>query len=76
MRDVHEEPRLHTLEVKDEDRVLANLFNNELDQLLLFINFMQMRSHILQLVGELKILTEKLQDIAHGLAQNSTPGTH
>ena len=57
-----------------ENRILADLFNKELDQILLFINFIQIRTHILELVNELKILTEKLHNIACGLEQKSMPG--
>ena len=69
------EPKLHIPEVKPEDRVPLEQFNNQLDQVLLLINYIQMRTHIFELIDELEIMTEKLADITLGLERNSMHGT-
>ena len=74
--DIHKEPRPHIFEAMPEDHVLAEVFDNQLDQVLLLINFIQMRTRILKLVNKLEVLTEKLTNIAFGLDWNSMPGMH
>ena len=73
--DVREEPRLHTLEARTEDHIPTMQFDNQLDQALLLINYIQMRACIFKLIDELEIMTEKLTNIALGLKQSSTHGT-
>ena len=74
--DIQEEPRLHTLEAKPKDHVLAMQFDNQLDQALLLVDYIQTRTCIFELIDELEIITEKLTNITLGLEQNSTHGTH
>ena len=74
--DIHKKPRPHILEAMPEDHVLAEMFDNQLDQVLLLINFIQMRTRILKLVNKLEVLIEKLANIAFGLDWNSMPGMH
>ena len=57
------EPRCPTPEATPMEHALAELFDNELDCLLLIINFMQTRTRILRLIDELGTLTRRLQDI-------------
>ena len=73
--DIHEEPKLHTLEATPEECAQAELFDNKLDQVLLLVDYIQTRTRILKLVNELETLTEKLTDIVLGLKQSSMHGT-
>ena len=73
--DVQEEPRLHTLGAKPEDHTPVTQFDNQLDQALLLVNYIQTRTRIFELIDELKIMTEKLTDIALALEQNLPCGT-
>ena len=68
--DEHKEPRCPTPKAMSVEHALANLFNNELDRLLLIVNFTQMRIHTLELIDELRILTRRLKDIERGLVQS------
>ena len=72
---VQEEPRLHTLKAKPEDHVPITQFDNQLDQVLLLVNYIQTRTCVFELIDELEIMTEKLADIALGLERSSTLGT-
>ena len=69
-------PRLHTLEATPEGHVQTEEFDNQLDQALLLVDYIQTRTCIFELIDELKIMTEKLTDIALGLEQSSMHGTH
>ena len=74
--DVREEPRLHTLEARPEDHTLTAQFDNQLDQALLLVNYIQTRTCVFELIDELEIMTEKLADITLGLERSLTHGTH
>ena len=74
--DVQEEPRLHTLEARPKDHIPTTQFDNQLDQALLLVDYIQTRMRVFELIDELEIMTEKLTDIALGLKQNLTCGTH
>ena len=75
-KDAHEGPRLHTLEATPEGHVQTEEFDNQLDQALLLVDYIQMRTCIFKLIDELKIMTEKLTNIALGLERSSMHGTH
>ena len=66
----YKEPRCPTSEAMSIEHILANLFDNELDCLFLLLDFTQTRTRILELIDELRILTRRLNEIAHGLVQN------
>ena len=74
--DAHEEPRLHTLEAMPKDHVQTEWFDNQLDQALLLVNYIQTRTHVFELIDKLEVMTEKLANIALGLEQSSMHGTH
>ena len=74
--DVREEPRLHTLEARTEDHIPTMQFDNQLDQALLLVNYIQMKTRVFELIDKLEIMTEKLTNIVLGLKQSSTCGTH
>ena len=59
-----------------EDHAPLEWFNNQLDQALLLVNYIQTKARVSKLIDELEIMTEKLTDITLGLEQNSTHGTH
>ena len=59
-----------------EDHAPLEWFNNQLDQALLLVNYIQTKARVSKLIDKLEIMTEKLADIALGLEQNSTHGTH
>ena len=73
---VQEGPRLHTLEAKPEDHIPTMQFDNQLDQALLLVNYIQMKTRVFELIDKLEIMTEKLTNIVLGLKQSSTCGTH
>ena len=72
--DIQEEPRLHTLEATPEGHAQAEQFDNQLDQALLLVDYLQTRKCIFKLIDELEIMTEKLADITLGLKRNSIHG--
>ena len=74
--DAHEGPRLHTLEATPEGRIQTEEFDNQLDQALLLVDYIQTRTRVFELIDELEIMTEKLADIALGLERSSMHGTH
>ena len=74
--DAYKEPRHHILEAMPEDHVQVEQFNNQLDQALLLVDYIQMRTRVFKLIDKLEIMTEKLADITLGLEQSSTCGTH
>ena len=74
--DVQEEPRLHTLKARPEDHAPTVQFDNQLDQALLLVDYIQTKTRVFELIDELEIMTEKLADIMLGLEQSSTCGTH
>ena len=55
------------LEVTAGTCVLANLFNNEMEHLLLLIDLAQTRERIFTLLEELETLASQLREIKHGL---------
>ena len=73
---IQEGPRLHTLEAKPEDHIPTVQFDNQLDQALLLVDYIQTKTRVFKLIDELEIMTEKLADIMLGLKQSSTCGTH
>ena len=73
---IQEGPRLHTLEAKPEDHIPTVQFDNQLDQALLLVDYIQTKTRVFELIDELEIMTEKLADIMLGLEQSSTCGTH
>ena len=73
---VQEGPRLHTLEAKPEDHIPTMQFDNQLDQALLLVDYIQTRACIFKLINELEIMIEKLADITLGLEQSSMGGMH
>ena len=72
---VLEKPKPHILEDKPEDHIPTAVFDNQLDQALLLINYIQTRTCMFELIDELEVMIEKLADITLGLEQNSTHGT-
>ena len=73
---IHEELRLHIPGVKPKDHVPAEQFDNQLDQALLLVNYIQTRMCVFKLIDKLEVVMEKLADIALGLKRSSTHGTH
>ena len=73
---IQEGPRLHTLKAKPEDHIPTMQFDNQLDQVLLLVNYIQMKTRVFELIDKLEIMTEKLTNIVLGLKQSSTCGTH
>ena len=74
--DAYEEPRHHILEAMPEDHVQVEQFNNQLDQALLLVDYIQMRTRVFKLINKLEIMTEKLTNITLGLEQSSTCGMY
>ena len=74
--DVREEPRLPIPEARPEDHAQAKQFNNQLDQALLLVDYIQTRTCVFKLIDELEIMMEKLADIALGLEWSSMHGTY
>ena len=58
--DVQEEPRLHTLKARPEDHAPTVQFDNQLDQALLLVNYIQTITRVFELIDKLEIMTEKL----------------
>ena len=73
---IQEEPRPHTLEAMPEGRAPLEWFNDQLDQALLLVDYIQTKARVFELINELEIMMEKLVDITLGLEQSSTCGTH
>ena len=74
--DVRGEPRPYTLGAMPEGHDQAKRFDNQLDQALLLVDYIQTRTRVFELIDELEIMTEKLADIALGLEWSSMHGTH
>ena len=65
-----EEPRRPTT----VEHTLAGMFDNEMEHLLLLIDFAQTRAQILETIDKLAALTQRLEEIASGLNPSSTHG--
>ena len=72
--DIQEASRLHIPGVRPEDHAAHEHFDNQLDQALLLIDYIQTRTRIFVLIDKLEVMMEKLADIALGLEQNSMHG--
>ena len=59
-----------------EGRAPLEWFNDQLDQALLLVDYIQAKARVFELINELEIMMEKLVDITLGLEQGSTCGTH